>query len=98
MRETLQRIRRRPHFAAFDAGNVGLRRLHPSSELRLRQPGGSSGLNQRPRESELLGERVVLGLVAGVLAPTAMEVGDLGHDVISLSSLARAREGSHRAV
>ena len=64
--------------ATFDARDMGLRRLHPPRQLRLRQACGGPRLDQRACESELLFEAVVLSLMVVIPAPAAMKVLDLG--------------------
>src|SRR4051812_7036599 len=85
LREPLQRFGRWPHLAPLDARDIGLRRLHPSSELRLRQPGRRTRLDQCTREVELFTEGVVRLLVVPVLARATMKLADLGHGFSSFA-------------
>ena len=71
--------------AAFDARNVGLRGLHASSQLRLREARCGPRLDQRAGEVEFLSEGVISVRVVRVLAPSAMEVADLRHGFTSLA-------------
>ena len=63
LREALQRLSRWTHLAALDL-RVGLRRLHASSELRLRQARRRTRSEQCPREVELFTQSVVLSHVS----------------------------------
>ena len=46
------------HLPAFEASDVGLRRLHATRQLCLRQPDACSRLDERTRELKLLAERI----------------------------------------
>jgi hypothetical protein len=77
--QAFQRVRGGPGPPALKACNNGLRRVHPSGELLLRQPGVSAGVDHSADKFKFRRERFVRLAVFRVFHPLPVEIVYLAH-------------------